>query len=109
VPPPSKRYQVGRLFRANVNGETVNHGALIWFRDKASADVVLDAFADKFGYGETITMPQGQERRYEGMTKADFFELVLTRLIRSTVIEYRRANAETASVTAELPELPDVS
>jgi hypothetical protein len=87
----------------------VNHGALIWFRDRESALLLVEAFADKYGYDELGYTEEGAVRKYEGMTKSEFFEFALTRLFRQAIIDYRRANAEKASVTAELPELPDVS
>lgn len=106
MPAPDKRFRVDRIRSGQVNGETVNQGMLIWFRDKASFDVIVDAFADKYGYDETMTMPTGQVRVFNG-TKAEFFELTLSRILKSTVVEYRQRMAERKSVDEEIAELPD--
>jgi hypothetical protein len=106
MPPPSRRYRVDRIRSGQLNGETVNQGMLVWFRDKASFDVIVDAFADKYGYETTMTMPTGQVRVFDG-TKAEFFELTLSRILKSTVVEYRQRLAERKSVEDEIAELPD--
>lgn len=107
MPPPTKRYRVDRIIRANVDGEVVNQGAIIWFRDRESALLLMEAFADKYGYNELSYTEDGAVRKYEGFTKSEFFEIALTKIFRQAIIDYRRANAETASVTAELTELPE--
>jgi hypothetical protein len=110
MPPPLKRYDVARLSRATVNGEMVNHGVLVWLRDKASVDLLVEAIAWKYDYNELD--PRFMDTnpvRINQMSKPDFVSAVLSRILRDAIIDYRRANAETASVTAELPELPDVS
>ena len=106
MPPPVKRYRVDRIRSGQLNGETVNQGMLVWFRDKASFDVIVDAFADKYGYDETMTMPAGQVRVFDG-TKAEFFEAMLTRILKTTVVEYRQRLAERKSVEDEIAELPN--
>lgn len=109
MPPPLKRFNVSRLSRANINGEQVNNGILVWIRDKQSADLLVDAIAWKYDYDALDpTFKDFAAVRVNQMSKADFVATVISRILRDAVIEYRRANAETASVTAELPELPDV-
>ncbi len=109
MPPPVKRYKTERISRGNVNGETVNFGLLLWFRDKDSVDLAAEAIAQKYGYYSNMEDVDGaQLGRFRNISRVDFLELAVRQWIRDAIIDYRRANAETASVTAELPELPNV-
>lgn len=109
MPPPAKRYSVTRLSRANVNGEQVVNGVLVWLRDMDSSDLLVDAIAWKYDYDALDPrFMDSNPVRMNKMNKPDFVAAVISRILRDAIIDYRRAKAETASVTAELPELPDV-
>lgn len=107
MPAPEKRYRIDRIVRGQVNGEAVEQAMMIWFRDRASLQVVIDAFADQYNYNETMTMPQGQVRINEGITPVEFFQKILTSIIRETVVSYRQRLAERQSAQKEITELPE--
>lgn len=107
MPAPDKRFRVDRIVRGQVNGEAVEQAMMIWFRDRASLQVVIEAFADQYNYNETITMPQGQVRINDGITQVEFFQKMLTRIMRETVVNYRQRLAQRESVAIEAAELPN--
>jgi hypothetical protein len=109
MPAPTKRYSTERIIRGTVNGETVNQGILLWFRDRESLELVAEAVAQQNGYYSDQEMVDGvMVRQYQDLNVVQFLQLSIRRWMRDAVLKYRRANAETALVTAELPELPDV-
>jgi hypothetical protein len=110
MPPPIRRYKTDRISRGNVNGERVDFGLLFWFRDKDSLDLAADAVAFKYAMNQEQEVVEGVALvKNRNISKLDFLERKMIEWLRDAIIDYRRANAEKASVTAELPELPDVS
>lgn len=103
---PEKRYRIDRIIDSQINGELVNNAALIWFRDPESFNVILDAFADQYGYYDTMTMPEGQVPVFANKSKEDFFIDILNQFLRKVVLDYRKSQAELESVVREELQLP---
>lgn len=105
---PIKRYKAELVNSAVINGKTISQGILVPFRDNESLELAATAIATKYGYYSKQEIIDGvADRTHKNIDKMQFLELAIEKFLNDAIIEYRRANAETASVNAELPELPD--
>lgn len=100
MPAPIKLFSVNKGNGAVINAETATHATLIWYRDNAAKQSVIDDFCAAYGYqatipdparpGQTIPNPQSQQ---------DFFNDQLRRFIRE-VIRGQRVQAAASSAGA---------
>lgn len=114
MPAPKKLFDVANGNGAVIGGETVVRGTLIWFRDNAAKNEVMDLFGRAYGYqvnvpdpdnpGQTIPNPQGIQ---------PFFNRVLTQFIRDVVKGQKVKEAAEAAAAAAGgaidPDLPAAS
>ena len=101
MPAPTKLFDVTNGNGATLNAETVTRGTLIWFRDNAAKNEVMDLFGRAYGYqvnvpdpdnpGQTIPNPQGIQ---------PFFNRVIAQYIRDVVRGQKVKEAAEAAAAA---------
>ena len=111
MPAPTRLFRIDNGNGAVINTETATRATLIWYRDNAAKQSVIDDFCAAYGYqatiadparpGQTIPNPQSQQ---------DFFNDQLRRYIREVIrgqrVQAAASSAGAAAGTAADNDLP---
>lgn len=115
MPAPNKLFDVANGNGAVISGETVVRGTLIWYKDNAAKDKVIDRFCAAYGYQDTIPNPlfgqNGQPATIPNpQSKQAFFNRQLMNYIKDVVrsqgINAAAATAAAGAATTEDADLP---
>jgi len=111
MPAPTKLFDVTNGNGATLNAETVDRGTLIWFRDNAAKNKVMQRFGEAYGYqaeipdpnnpGQTIPNPQGIQVFFNRAIAAYIKDVVRGREIQEAEAAARATAAGT--IDADLP------
>jgi hypothetical protein len=108
MPAPVKLFDVANGNGVVNSGETVARGTLVWYRDDAAKNKVIDAVCATNGYADVVA--EAQRRNTTPPAKQVFFNRVLTDFLRAAVrsVEVNAAataagNQAGAAIDAELP------
>lgn len=114
MPAPTRLFDISNGNGATVNGETVDRGTLIWYRDNAAKNDVVDSVCLAYGYQATVTNPNfGRPGEPETIpnpqSKQAFFNRQVTQWLRETIRSVKLRTAEaTARETADAAILADL-
>lgn len=102
MPAPTKLFDVSNGNGAVISGETVDRGTLIWFRDNAAKNKVIDNFVYAYGYTDTVPNPNfGQPGEPATIPnpvgKQPFFNRIIRDYIRDVVQSREIKAAEDAA------------
>lgn len=112
MPAPTKLFDVSNGNGAVIGGETVTRGTLIWYKDNAAKDKVIERFCDAYGYQENVPDPNNPGATIPNpQSKQTFFNRKLTQYIKDVVrsqgINAAAATAAAGAATTEDADLPN--
>lgn len=110
MPAPTKLFDVANGNNATISGETVTRGTLIWYKDNAAKNKVIQRFCEAYGYQATIPDPNKPGQTIPNpVSDQTFFNRQLTQYIKD-IVRARGINAAvaTASITAAAAEDADL-
>lgn len=102
MPPPTKLFRIDNGNGATINAETATRATLIWYRDNAAKQSVIDDFCDAYGYKATIADPARPGQMIPNpVSQQEFFNDQLRRYIREVIRGQRvQAAANSAGASA---------
>ena len=108
MPAPVKLFDVANGNGVVNSGETVARGTLIWYRNDAAKNQVIDAVCATNGYADVVA--EAQRQNTTPPAKQVFFNRVITEFLRNAVrsVEINTAataagNQAGATIDADLP------
>lgn len=110
MPAPTKLFDVANGNGAVISGETVTRGTLIWFRDNAAKNKVIQRFCEAYGWTATVPDPNNPGQTIPNpVSDQTFFNRQLTAYIKD-IVRSQGINAAvaTASITAAAAEDADL-
>lgn len=102
MPAPIKLFSVNNGNGAVINAETITRGTVIWYRDNAAKQSVIDDFCAAYGYQATVSDPARPGQTIPNpVSQQDFFNDQLRRFIREVIRGQRvQAAANSAGASA---------
>jgi len=86
MPAPTKLFDVTNGNGATLGGETVDRGTLIWYRDNAAKNKVVDNFVYAYGYTDNVPDPDNPGQTIPNPTnKQAFFNRIIRDYIKDVV------------------------
>jgi hypothetical protein len=98
MPAPTKLFSVNNGNGAVLNAETATRATLIWYRDNAAKQSVIDDFCAAYGYQATVSDPARPGQTIPNpVSQQDFFNDQLRKYIREVI---RGQRVQTAASSA---------